>query len=787
MKLPAGTCLGPYEILAPIGTGGQGDVYRARDARLGREVAIKVLSDELAEDSESLARFEREARAIAALAHPNILDVHDVGNEAGTAYLVTELLDGEALRSRLTGSPLPWRTAVEIGLAVADGLASAHAHGITHRDLKPENVFLTFDGRVKILDFGLARVQPEKSTETAPTVATPTKPGTVLGTVGYMSPEQASGGQADPRSDIFALGCVLYEMATGKRAFFAGTWQEVLVAILRDEPTDPADLVPDLPDHLRLVILRCMAKHPESRFESARDLAFALKVALKVTATESDRARSLPPPRRRLARPISILAALAVLASLAIFGVPAWLHRSGPIDSLAVLPFTNASRDPNAEYVSDGITESLINSFSQLPQLRVLPRTTVFVYKGKDPLKAGRDLGVRAVLTGGVLRQGDNLVVQAELTDVKRGSQMWGKRFQEKFSDAFAVQEGIAREISQSLRLKLTGEEEKRLARRYTENAEAYDLYLKGRYYWNKRTGDSIEKSIQFFRSAIEKDPNYALAYAGLADSFHLIAFYGAGPPKEFMPKAREAATRALQIDERMAEAHTLLADYRYLFDWDWPGAEREFRRAIELNPNYPTAHQWYANYLSLSGRSPEALREIQIAQKLDPLNLVINTDVGTTYYYAGQNERAMVEQRKTLELDPDFPLAHVYLGFAYLRKDLPGDAIHEFEAAARLSPDEPDPIALRGYASGVAGRRTEAEKALAELGLLSKRRYVSAFPVAWIYLGLGNNDRAFEWLEKAYQERASRLVYLKAERAFDPLRSDPRFVDLLRRLKFPS
>jgi serine/threonine protein kinase/tetratricopeptide (TPR) repeat protein len=777
---PVGTRLGPYEILsAPIGTGGQGQVYRARDARLGREVAIKVLSDELAQDTDALARFEREARAIAALAHPNILAVHDVGNEAGTAYLVTELLDGEALRSRLTGSPLPWRTAVEIGLAVADGLASAHAHGIIHRDLKPENVFLTFDGRVKILDFGLARVQPEKSTETAPTVATPTRSGTVMGTAGYMSPEQASGGHADPRSDIFSLGCILYEMATGRRAFFAGTWQEMLVAILRDEPRDPGDLVPDLPDYLRLVILRCLAKHPASRFESARDLAFALKAV---------RPEPPPPPvKRRLVGPISILAALAVLASLAIFGVPAWLHRAGPIDSLAVLPFTNASRDPTAEYLSDGITESLINSFSQLPQLRVLPRTTVFVYKGKDPLKAGRDLGVRAVLTGGVLQQGDSLVVQAELTDVKRGSQMWGKRFQEKFSDAFAVQEGIAREISQSLRLKLTGEEEKRLARRYTENAEAYDLYLKGRYYWNKRTGESIGKSIQFFQSAIEKDPNYAPAYAGLADSFHLIAFYGAGPPKEFMPKAREAATRALQIDEKMAEAHTLLADYRYLFDWDWPGAEREFRRAIELNPNYPTARQWYANYLSLSGRSPEALREIQIAQKLDPLNLVINTDVGTTYYYAGQNERAMGEQRKTLELDPDFPLAHVYLGFAYLRKDLPEDAIREFEAAGRLSPDEPDPIALRGYASGLVGRRTEAEKALAELGLLSKRRYVSAFPVAWIYLGLGNKDRAFEWLEKAYQERASRLVYLKAERAFDPLRSDPRFVDLLRRLKFPS
>ena len=783
MTQPVGTRLGPYEILAPLGAGGMGEVYRARDLRLGREVAVKVLPDHLSRDPESLARFEREARAVAALAHPNILDVHDFGSESGTAYMVTELLEGESLRQRLAGVPLPWRTAVEIGLAIADGLASAHAHGIVHRDLKPENVFLTFDGRVKILDFGLARLEPQPSTETSPTVATPTKSGTVMGTAGYMAPEQARGGRADPRSDIFALGCILYEMSTGRRAFFAENAVETLAAILRDEPKDPGDLAPDLPDQLRLVILRCLAKYPESRFESARDLAFALKVVGPVSA----RPLAAPAPRPRSSRPILFLAGAAAVTALLAIGIPAWLHRAGPIDSLAVLPFTNASRDPSSEYLSDGITESLINSFSQLPQLRVLPTTTVFAYKGKDPLQAGRELGVRTVLTGRVLQQNDSLVVQAELTDVKRGSQMWGKRFHEKFSDAFAVQEGIAREISQALRLKLTGEEEKRLARRYTENAEAYDLYLKGRYYWNKRMPDSIQKSIDFFERAIRLDPNYALAYAGLADSHLALAFYGTGPPREIMPKAREAAVSALQIDEKMAEAHTLLADYRYLFDWDWPGAETEFRRAIELNPNYPTGRQWYANFLSVSGRSPEALREIRKAQELDPLNLVINTDVGTTYYYAGQYDRAIEEQRKTLELEPDFLLAHIYLGFAWLRKNRPEDAIREFEIAGRLAPDEPDPIALRGYASALAGRRTEAEQALVQLTALSTRRYVSAFPIAWVYLGLGNKDRTFEWLEKAYQERASRLVYLKVERAFDTLRLEPRFLDLLRRLKLPA
>jgi TolB-like protein len=781
---PAGTRLGPYEILAPLGAGGMGEVYRARDIRLGREVAVKVLPDHLSRDPDSLARFEREARAVAALAHPNILDVHDFGNESGIAYLVTELLDGESLRQRLTGSPLPWRTAVEIGLAVADGLASAHAHGIVHRDLKPENVFLTFDGRVKILDFGLARLEPEKSTETSPTFATPTKTGTVMGTAGYMSPEQARGGHADPRSDIFSLGCILYEMATGKRAFFAGNAAETLVAILRDEPKDPGDLVPELPDQLRLVILRCLSKYPDSRFESARDLAFALKVA----GTESALARTARPAKRRLARPILLLIGAAAVVVLLILGVSAWFHRAGRIDSLAVLPFANASRDPNAEYLSAGITESVINSLLQLPQLRVIPRASVFEYRGgRDPLKAGRDLDVRSVLTGTVSQIGDRLVVQAELTDVKRGSQMWGKRFEEKVSDAFAVQERIAQEILKSLRLELSGEDEERVAKRYTGDAEAYKLYLKGRLYWNRRTDDSIEKSIGFFEQAIARDPRYALAYAGLADSYLLVAFYGALPPKEVLPKARKAAMRALEIDGDLAEGHALLADLKYLFEWDWPGAEREFVRAIELNPRYATAHQWYSNYLAVLKRTKEACVEVLQAEDLDPLNPVISMDVGLTCYYtSGDYGKAIEQYRKVLELNPDFVLAHLYLGLAHVRRNELAQAVSEMEIVKRLAPGQPDAVALLGYAYGVAGRRAEAEQALAELKALSKRRYVSAFPMAWVYVGLGDRDRAFEWLEKAYEERAGRIVYVYGERAFDPLRSDPRFRDLLRRLKFP-
>jgi serine/threonine-protein kinase len=762
-----------------------GEVYRARDTRLGREVAVKVLPDHLARDPDSLARFEREARAVAALAHPNILDIHDFGKEAEIVFLVTELLEGETLRQRLKGAPLPWRTAVEIGLAVADGLASAHAHGIIHRDLKPENVFLTFDGRVKILDFGLARLEPQKSTETSPTVATPTKTGTVMGTVGYMSPEQARGGHPDPRSDIFSFGCILYEMATGKRAFFGENPAETLAAILRDEPRDPGDLVPDLPEHLRLVILRCLAKYPDSRFESARDLAFALKVA----GAESIRVRGAPAARRGQTRAISILGGVAVVTGLLVFGIPAWMHRGGPIDSLAVLPFTNTSKDPNAEYLSAGITESVINSLLQLPQLRVIPRASVYEYKGgRDPLIAGKELDVRAVLTGQVSQIGDSLVVQAELTDVKRGSELWGKRFQEKLSDAFAVQEKIAQEILKSLRVRLSGEEEERITKRFTQDAEAYNLYLKGRFHWNKRNEEGVDKSIRFFEQAIERDPGYALAYAGLADSYLLVAFYGSRPPQEILPKARAAAIRALEIDEDLAEAHATLADLKYLFEWDWSGAERGFRRAIALNPNYATAHQWYANYLAVLRRPKEACAEIFRAQELDPLNSVIGMDVGLTCYYtAGDYDKAIEQYRKVLELDPGFGLTYLYLALAQVGRSDFAEATSVLETLKRLGPGEPDPIALLGYTFALTGRRREAEGALEELRALSKRRYVSAFPIAWVYMGLGDKDRAFEWLEKAYLERAGRLTYLNVLRAFDPLRSDPRFQRLLDRMRFPE
>ncbi|MBI3697620.1 MAG: protein kinase [Acidobacteria bacterium] len=561
MPLPAGMRLGPYEILAPIGAGGMGEVYRARDSRLGREVAIKVLPEHLAQDPQALARFEREAKAVAALSHHNILAIHDVGREQGVSYAVTELLEGDTLRSGLDRGPLPWRKAVEIGVAVAEGLSAAHAKGIIHRDLKPGNIFLTSDGRVKVLDFGLARFNPPSAAQSEPVAQTATEAGTVMGTPGYMSPEQVRGVPVGPGSDIFSLGCVLYEMVSGRRAFSGKTPVETLSAVLKDHPAELASSGKQIPLELDRLISHCLEKNPEERFQSARDLAFDMKSILGGSGVASP-----PAPGKAL-------------------------------DSIAVLPFANASREPDAEYLSDGITESIINSLAQIAQLRVMPRSTVFRYKGQevDPQAVGRELNARMVLTGRVILRGETLVVGMELVDVAQGSQLWGERYNRKLADIFAVEEEIARKISESLRMRLSGEEKKRLAKRFTENTEAYQLYLKGRHYWVKRTPDSMKKGIEYFQQAIEKDPGYALAYAGVADCYSILSTYGAVSPREGWAKAKAAAAAAVALDPELAEGHTSLAFIRGFADWDWVAAEEECRRAIELNPAYWVAPYWYA------------------------------------------------------------------------------------------------------------------------------------------------------------------------------------------------
>ena len=777
MPLAAGTKLGPYEILAPIGAGGMGEIYRAKDARLEREVAIKVLPEHLAKDTGALTRFEREAKAVAALSHPNILALFDVGSEQGISFAVTELLEGETLRSRLA-MRLPWSEAVQIGVAIADGLAAAHSKGIIHRDLKPENIFLTSDGRVKILDFGLARMKsaPASSDETAP--LSETREGTVMGTVGYMAPEQVRGERVDAPGDIFSLGCILYEMSSGQRAFSRETAAQTMAAILETQPPDLPGSGRQIPAELTRVVIHCLEKHPRQRFQSAQDLAFALRAISGSGSSSSTREG-----RRRVPRLAWVAGGLAVLlAAAAVY----WNYgTTRPIASLAVLPFANVGANPDTEYLSDGITENLINSLSQLPNLRVVPRSLAFANKGKevDPRKVGRDLNVGAVLMGRVVQRGDSLNIQAELVDVENVSQLWGQQYNRKLSDIIVIQEEISKAVAQRLGLRPSGEDEKRLTRRYTQNPEAHQLYLRGRYLWNRRTAQTLRRAAEYFQQAIEKDPGYALAWAGLADAYNVYSFYRMSSPKDSATKAREAARKALELDDTLAEAHASIA-YGLRQEWDWVGAEREFQRAIALNPDYPTAHMWYGTTLSALGRQEESMRELRRAQETDPLSLIINAEIGRQFYFARQYDQAIEHFRKTIdEMDPNFGVAHYYLGLALEERGRYQEAIEEFQKWFDLSAGDPAAIAALAHAYGASGNKSEAQKRIAQLHALSKSRYVAPVDLAVAYIGLGDKDRSMEWLEKAYEDRSAWLIWIKVDPRFDVLHADPRFRDLLRRM----
>jgi len=795
VTLREGDRLGAYEVLALIGAGGMGEVYRARDPRLNREVAIKVLPEGLASDATAHARFEREARAVAALSHPNILDIHDMGAAGDVSWLVTELLEGETLSRRLAMGALPWRKATEIARAVAEGLAAAHARGVVHRDIKPSNVFLTTDGRVKILDFGIAMFE-ERARTPAQRTEDLTDSHSVVGTAGYLSPEQIRKKPVDGRSDVFSLGCVLYEMVTGRRAFPAETAPDAIVATLRSEPADPADLVPGIPEDLRLLIVRCLEKNPERRFQSAGDLAFALKVAL----TGPDVARHSSPSTTLVTTPVlpshrgrlntRAVGGLAVIATVAAGAIAAGLFHARTLragfGSVAVLPFANATGVADDDYLSEGMTESLINSVSRVPGVRVLARTTVYKFHEEtDPRKTGRDLSVDAVVTGRVRLQGRDLVVQAELVRVSDGAQIWGDRVTERISDAAPAAADLAQRLARSLRPRLTGAEEKSLEER-PHDAQAWDLTLRGRHFLNRRRDEDIGRSLDLFQQAVARDPNEAAAWLGLADVFNLLGYYGVEAPKNVIPKQREAAARAIALDPALSGAHASLADVRYEYEGDFPGAEREFRQALALNPNDAQAHQWYSNFLSASSRFQESLVEIRKARELDPLNVTINLDVGLAFYWAGDAARALPELRRALELDPTSPLVHLYTGLVLFQTESRERAIEEWAKAVELSDRSPDALAFWGYGCGRTGRTAEAQAALRELEGLARKRFVSALPFAILTLGLDRKVEALSWLEKAYEERAGRLVYLNVEHGFDPLRAEPRFREVVRKVGLP-
>ncbi len=771
--LPGTRLLDRYEVDDVLGTGGMGEVYRARDLRLQRVVALKVLPDQLAGDPAALARFEREAQALAALSHPHVVAVHDFGQAGGRAFAVMELLQGLSLRQRLKHGPLPWPRAVEIAVQIGDGLAAAHGRGIVHRDLKPENVFITPEGTVKVLDFGLARTVAATSSGDDTVTSALTEPGIVMGTVAYMAPEQLRGRPADTRTDIFALGCVVNEMITGRPPFQRETAADTLAAVLNAEPPDLAGVAPPVPAALRQAVRRALEKDPAARFQTVADMAFALRVTSSAEpATEVARPRS-PRLPGRLVVPAVLVAVLAAAGGL-------WLSRKErpAVSSLAVLPFVSA--DGELEYLSDGLAEGLIQRLSRRPQLRVMARSTVFRYKGAaaEPRAVGSELKVDAVLTGRVAQRDDTLTVDAELVEVAEGARLWGERYAVPTAEMDTLAERMAREMARRLALPAIAAESSRRA----EDVEAFRLYLKGRYHWNKRNAEGFRRAIALFQEAIERDPGYALAYVGLADTHALMAAYSVAPPGETMGRAKAAAVRALQIDDTVAEAHAALGLVTLLYDWDLAASERHFRRALDLNPGYATAHHWYAELLMAAGRPDEAMAELREAEGLDPLSVILVADQGRALFFARRYEEAVARCRRALETDPSFLPARIHLGMALEELGRVDEALREYEETARLSDGRQRVLVARALAAG--GRPQEARRVLAEVVDLAARSYVSPYGIAQVHTALGDLDQAFSWLNRAVDERTSWIAFLDVNPRLDDLRSDPRFEAVRRRTR---
>jgi serine/threonine-protein kinase len=841
--LTTGTKLGRYEIRSKIGEGGMGEVYLAQDTKLDRKVAIKVLPAEVAANQDRMRRFVQEAKAAAALNHPNIAHVYEIGETDGLNFIAMEFIDGQTLRQLISGSHTDLAKLIRYLQHAAEGLAKAHAAGIVHRDLKPDNIMVTLDGHVKVLDFGLAKLVETQGTSGrgSSEIATAilqqhSKPGTILGTVGYMSPEQAQGmiEKIDQRSDIFSFGCILFEAVTGQRAFEGKDAIDSLNKIIREPVAPISDLNPSAPADLQRVVRRCLAKDPDERYQTIKDVAIELKEVRRELKDSVGIDTTVPPPSAKFGVPPSggtessaqaspskggtsnsldsgtpstrassaeylvsgirqhklsvIVAGLVLVAgAIAFFYFQHARNTEVAIESIAVLPFVNQNNDPNVEYLSDGLTESVINSLTQLPNLKVTPRSSAFRYKGKetDPLKAGNELGVRAVLTGRLLQRGDDLVLSAELIDVRDNKQLWGERYQRKISDLLAVQKEIATAISTNLRPTLAGVDQDKFRRRYTDNPQAYQLYLKGRYFWLKFTPEDHKKAAEYFNQAIAIDPTFALAYAGLGDTYGASATNGWISPREGYPKGKIAVKRALEIDDTLAEAHTTSGALTMFYDLDWAAAEREYKRAIELNPNYEITHEVYSYLLSATGRLDEGIKSAQRGLEVDPLSVVLSGDLASAYYLARRYDEALIQAKKSLEMDSSHFGGFANLAQVYLMKGMPDEAIRELLKASAIGGRTSGVLSLLGYAYATAGKQAEAQKMLAELNEMSKQAYVSPYDLAILYVGLGDKNRAIEQLNRAYDDRAGWIIYLKVEPIFDPLRSDPRFAELLSRMKF--
>jgi eukaryotic-like serine/threonine-protein kinase len=829
MTIPVGTKLGRYEVRSKIGAGGMGEVYLAHDTELDRKVALKILPAELASQRDRMERFVREAKAAAALNHPNIAHVYEIREADGMNFIAMEFIDGHTLRELFQDGRTELTKLLRFLQYAAEGVAKAHAAGIVHRDLKPDNIMVTRDGHAKVLDFGLAKLiegRGERGDEGETLIATSphrpvsasfTSPGLVIGTVGYMSPEQAQGKtkEIDRRSDIFSFGCILFEAVTGQKAFAGKDAIDSLNKIIR-EPLPPlSELNPAAPADLQRIVRRCVAKDPDERYQSIREVAIELRdvrrelagVGLDTTVSPVDETgprshtgSSLEqPPGEHVSsaeyvvariRQHGILAIAVVLALIAgTVGLFYYLHARSTevaIDSIAVLPFTNQSHDENVNYLSDGLTESIINSLAPLPNLRVIPRSSVFSYRGDpDPLKAGKALGVRAVLTGRLLQRGDDLVVSAELVDVRDNKQLWGEQYHRKISDLLAVQNEIATAISTSLRPTISGSDQNKLKKHNTDNPEAYQLYLKGNYFWQKFTPADHKKAEEYFNQAVAVDPNFALAYFGLSETYGASSTNGWIPPHEGYPKAIATARHALELDDSLAEAHMALGASIMFYELDWVTAEREYKRAIELNPNYEFSYELYSYLLLSMGRLDEGIKMAQRGVSVAPLSALLLDDVGSAYYLARRYDEAIRQYQKSIELDPNHFGGPLGLAWPYELKGMHEDAIKQLEKAIAIGGRTSATLALLGHAYAASGKQAEAQKILGELNEMSKQAYVSPYDMATLYVGLGDKDRALAQLNKAYEDRAGFIIYLNVEPIFDPLRSDPRFGELVGRMKF--
>ncbi len=785
-----GQTLGHYRVVEQIGAGGMGLVFRAHDERLDRDVALKVLPPGTLTDENARKRFRKEALTLSKVNHPNIETVFDFDTEDGVDFLVMELIPGVTLDERLAAGELSEKEVIRLGAQLAEGLAAAHAEGVIHRDLKPGNLRLTPDGRLKILDFGLAKLLRPVS-DVAATESLSKTHGAV-GTLPYMAPEQLQGEPADARSDLWAAGAVLYELATGRRPFPQSSAPMLIDAILRQAPVPPRAVNANLSPELERIISKSLEKDPEHRYQSAKELGADLKrLAAPPTALPATRSA---PSRRRYGW--YALAAGALVVALLVAGpvIPNWEWRdrllgkrgANRIESLAVLPLANLSGDPQQEYFADGMTEELTTNLAQISALRVISRTSVMQYKGtKKPLpEIARELNVDAVIEGSVLRAGNRVRITAQLVDARADRHLWSESYERDLGDVLALQSEVSRTIARQIQVTLTPQEQTRLTTARPVNPEAYDAYLKGRYYLSKRSVDDIQKAIAYFQQAVDKDPAYAPAYAGLADSYYLLPQYGGVSPKETHPKAKAAATKALELDGALAEAHISLALIKLTADWDWAGSEVEFKRALELAPGSAQGHYFHAYfYLTPKGRFEEAIAELKRALDLDPLSMIINANLGATLRFARRYDEAIAQCRKTLELDSRFGRGHVVLGMAYEHKGMYREAITEFRMAVDYDPRNTQPLVNLGHAYALSGKEAEARKVLAELHKRSKKGYVLASDLALVYVALGEKQQALAALEKAYEAHEFRVMFLNVDPRFDSLRAEPRFQQLVRRI----